>query len=89
MKLILRITVEYNRSIHLVTECSPVEVIQTSSDEVNMATKVKIDKAQQTNLDRVNPSRQNRVFEVGEKVHLRNYNGLGNKLTPLYSEEGV
>jgi len=54
-----------------------------------MAIKIKIDKAKQNNLDRVNPSRQNRVFEVGEKVHLRNNKRLGNNLTPLYSEERV
>jgi len=29
---------------------------------------------------------QGLVFEVGDKVHLRNNRRLGNKLTPLYSE---
>jgi len=66
-----------------------VEVIHANSDEIKLAIKAKIDKAQQSNLDRINSSRQNRVFEVGEKVHLRNNRRLGNKLTPLYSEERV
>ncbi|KAH8338725.1 hypothetical protein KR074_003729 [Drosophila pseudoananassae] len=65
VELILRSTIEYNRSLHSVTEFRPVEVIHASSDEMKLAIKAKIDKAQQSNLDRVNPSRQNRVFEVG------------------------
>jgi len=89
VELILRSTIEYNRSLHSVTESRPIEVIHASSDEMKLAIKAKIDKAQQSNLDRVNPSRQNRVFEVGERVHLRNNKRLGNKLTPLYSEERV
>jgi len=57
VELILRATVEYNRSLHSVTECRPVEAFHVSSDEGKMA----------TNLDRVNPSRQDRVFAVGKK----------------------
>jgi len=45
--------------------------------------------APMANLDRINTSRQNRVFEVGEKVLVRNNKRLGNKLTPLYSEERI
>jgi len=75
--------------LHSVTDCRPAEVIHASSDEVNSAVRAKIDKAQQTNLDRINTSRQNRVFEVGEKVLVRNNKRLGNKLTPLYSEERI
>ncbi|KAH8280173.1 hypothetical protein KR054_007456 [Drosophila jambulina] len=55
-----------------VNEFRPPEVIHGSSDEMKLEIKSKIDKAQQSNLDRVNPSRQNRVFEVGERGHLRN-----------------
>jgi len=84
VELILRSTIKYNRSLHSVTESRPIEVIHASSDEMKLAIKAKIDKAQQSNLDR-----QNRVFEVGERVHLRNNKRLGNKLTPLYSEERV
>jgi len=89
LELILRATVEYNRSLHSVTDCRPAEVIHASSDEVNSAIRAKIDKAQQTNLDRINASRQNRVFEVGEKVLGRNNKRLGNKQTPLYSQERI
>jgi len=74
VELTLRATLECTRSLHSDTECRPVEVIHASSDEVKMAIKTNFDKAQQTNLDRVNSSRQNRVFENGEKVHLRNNN---------------
>jgi len=75
--------------LHSVTDCRPAEVIHASSDEVNSAIRAKIDKAQQTNLDRINASRQNRVFEVGEKVLGRNNKRLGNKQTPLYSQERI
>ncbi|KAH8340342.1 hypothetical protein KR074_002460 [Drosophila pseudoananassae] len=68
VELILRSTIEYNRSLHSVTEFKPVEVIHASSDEMKLAIKAKIDKAQQSNLDRINPSRQNRVFEVEDNI---------------------
>jgi len=46
-------------------------------------------KAQQEQLDRNNPTRQNRVFERGEKVLVKTNKRLGDKLTPLYVENRV
>jgi len=42
-----------------------------ASDEQRLATRRQIEKAQQANLNRFNPTRQNRIFEVGEKEYLR------------------
>lgn len=36
-----------------------------------------------------NANRQNRIFEVGEKVFVKNNKRLGNKLTPLCTEEKI
>jgi len=63
--------------------------MHSASDEQRLAMRRKIEKAQQANLNRFNPTRQNRILEVGEKVYLRNNKRIGNKLAPLYTEERV
>jgi len=86
VQAIIRATIEYNKSIHSVTGHRPLDVIHTASNELQQKIKDKITKAQQDQLTRLNPNRQNRVFEVGEKVFLKNNKRLGNKLSPLCSE---
>jgi len=89
VELIMRATVEYNKTIHSVTRLPPKEALHSVNAEQKLAIISNIEKAQQANLDRCNPTRQNRIFEVGEKVYLKNNKRLGNKLTPLYTEERV
>jgi len=57
VELILRSTVEHNRLLHSVTEFRPVEVIHVNRDEIKLSIKAKIDKTQQSSLDRINSSR--------------------------------
>lgn len=87
--LILQATIKYNRTIHSVTRKRPIDVVHFSSPDVRERVREKITKAQQTSLERNNASRQNRTFDVGDSVLVRNNKRLGNKLTPLYSEEVV
>jgi len=87
VELIMRATVEYNKTIHSVTRLSPKQALHSANAEQKLAIIGNIEKAQQANLDRINPTRQNRIFEVGEKVYLKNNKRLGNKLTALYTEE--
>jgi len=89
VELIMRATVEYNKTIHSVTRLSPKQALHSANAEQKLAIIGNIEKAQQANLDRINPTRQNRIFEVGEKVYLKNNKRLGNKLTALYTEERV
>ncbi len=49
----------------------------------------RLEKAQQEQIDRSNAYRQNRVFEVGEKVLVKSSKRLSDKITPLYTEEKV
>jgi len=51
--------------------------------------KERLVKAQEDNIKRCINSRQNRTFEVGEKVSQKNNKRLGNKFTPLCSEQKV
>jgi len=89
VELILRATVAYNRSVHSVTDQTPIDVLHAASNELRQTIKNKIAKAQRDNIERSNPNRQNRVFEVGEKVFVKNNKRLGNKLTPLCTEEAI
>lgn len=89
VELIMRATVEYNRSIHSVTNQKPLDVIHAASPEFRQNIQEKIQKAQQAVLDRCDANRQNRIFEVGEKVFVKNNKRLGNKLTPLCTEEKI
>jgi len=89
VELVMRATVEYNKTLHSVTNLQPKDAMHSASDEQRWAIRRQIEKAQQANLNRINPTRQNRIFEVGKKVYLRNNKRLGNKLTPLDTEERV
>lgn len=87
--LILLATVKYNRTIHSTTDKRPLDIFHFSSPELREQIKDRIARTQQVLLQRNNASRQNRTFNVGESVFVRNNKRLGNKLTPLYSEEIV
>lgn len=45
--------------------------------------------AQNIQLERLNKTRQNRIFDRGEKVLVKSNKRLGNKLTTLFTEETV
>jgi len=89
VELILRATVEYNKTVHSVTRERPIEVFHSGAHELCLEINARLAKAQQDNIGRCNPSRQNRVFEVGEHVFVKNNKRLGNKLTPLCTEQKV
>nr|AAA28600.1 reverse transcriptase endonuclease [Drosophila virilis] len=88
-ELILKATIEYNKVLHSVTLEKPIEVVHAAASDRRGNVKNRLIKAQQDNIKRCNASRQNRVFEVGEKVFQKNNKRLGNKLTPLCSEQKV
>jgi len=81
VELVMRATVEYNKTLHSVTNLQPKDAMHSASDEQRLAIRRQIEKAQQAYL--------NRILEVVEKVYLRNNKRLENKLTPLYTEELV
>nr|ABI48306.1 pol protein [Drosophila melanogaster] len=89
VELILRATIEYNKTVHSVTRERPIEVVHPGAHERCLEIKARLVKAQQDSIGRNNPSRQNRVFEVGEHVFVKNNKRLGNKLTPLCTEQKV
>jgi len=80
--IILLATTTYNKSIHSVIEKRPVNAIQEFTDGTQEKIADKIKSSQDALRSRENASRQNRVFEVGEKVLVKTNRRLGNKLTP-------
>lgn len=89
IQLIMQSTIEYNKTIHSVKGEKPLDVLYEANEERTRAISDKIAKAQQSQLARCNASRQNRVFEVGETVFVKNNKRLENKFTPLCSEESI
>jgi len=89
VEIILLATTKYNKSIHSVIEKRPVDAIQECTDDTQERTADKIKSAQDALRSRENASRQNRVFEVGEKVLVKTNRRLGNKLTPLCEEKAI
>jgi len=63
VELILRATVEYNKTVHSVTRERPIEVIHSGTHERCLNIKARLVKAQQDNIERCNPTRQNHIFE--------------------------
>jgi len=64
-------------------------VVQAHPDEPQEKIQEKIRNAQTTLRARENANRQNRVFDVGDKVLVKSNRRLGNKLTPLCDEKTV
>lgn len=89
VELILQAAIEYNRSIHSVTQKRPIDALYDASKETQHKVTKRIEGAQQVQNARLNQDRQNRVFDVGEEVLVKSNRRLGNKLTPLCIEEKV
>lgn len=85
----MQASIEFNKTIYSVIGEKPLRVLYEANEERTLAVSDKIAKAQQAQLARCNASRQNRVFEVEETVFVKNNKRLGNKLTPLCSEERI
>lgn len=81
--LILEATIAYNRTIHSITSQKPIDMIHSCALDFREAIKKKIKKAQEELLDRHNRTRQDKSFQVGDKVVVKTNRKLGNKLTPL------
>lgn len=89
VNLILHATVEYNNSVYSMVGKRPRKILHAESLECTLAVSNRIQKTQRGQNARENRNRQHRVFEVGEKVLLKASRRLGNKLSPLRSEEKV
>ena len=71
IQLILQSTIEYNKTIHSVTNKKPIEIIHSSAPEFEAEIREKVNKAQEIQMKRLNEARRNRTFQVGEKVLLK------------------
>jgi len=87
VELILLATIEYNKTIHSVTNKRPIDVIHSSTIELNTEIRDRVLNAQNIQLERLNKTRQDRNFQVGDRVLVKSNKRLGNKLSNLYSEE--
>lgn len=87
--LLLKATVEYNKTIHSVTGKTPVEIIQSIPTDLKDFVKKRLINAQTSLLVTHNQSRKSKSFNVGDKVFVKRNKRLGNKLTPLYEEEKI
>lgn len=65
----------------------PITAFHSSEADAQIVSRIK--NTQIKNLEAHNKNRQDRDFAVGEKVFVKNNRRLGNKLTPLYTEEEV
>jgi len=73
----------------MLTKVSRLVFVHSSGPEAHQGVRDRIEKAQLVQNARINQARQNRVFEVGERVLVKTNRRLGNKLTPLCNEEKV
>jgi serine/threonine-protein phosphatase PP1 catalytic subunit len=89
VEVILLATAQYNKSIHSVVNRRPADIVQTHPNESQEEIRNRILKAQTALRARENATRQNRSFDVGEKVLVKSNRRLGNKLTPLCEERAV
>lgn len=86
-EIILLAAIKYNRSIHTVTAMKPITIFRPEKEDKRIISCIK--NAQDKELRTRNKNRQDREFEIGEKVLVKNNRRLGNKLTPLYTEEEI
>lgn len=70
-------------TFHSVTRARPIEIVHTAS-KLALEIFARFERAQQEQLDRNNPSRQNRIFE---KVLVKANKRLGDKVKPLYVDQ--
>ncbi len=54
VEIVMRATVEYNKTLHSVIKQKAIDIIHSASDEVKQAIKICIAKAQEDNLERCN-----------------------------------
>jgi len=87
--IILLATIEYNRSIHSVTNRKPTELICSAPSDLLTETRDKIVLAQEKQLGYMNRDRIHKKYKVGKKVWLKSNKRLGNKLSPLCTEEAI
>jgi len=87
VELILLATIEYNKSIYSVINKRPIDEIHSSTIELNTEIRDKVLNAQSIQIERLNKTRQDRNFHVGDWVLVKSNKKLGNKLSNLYSEE--
>jgi len=86
-EVILLATTKYNRTIHSMTNKMPIEIIHSYSAEFETEISTKTQQAQEKSLDQINKNRICKKFQLGDKVFLKSNKRLGNKLSPLCSEE--
>lgn len=86
-ELILLATIEYNKTIHTVTNKTPLSIFHSASVHHNYDVADHLKTAQQHVLEYHNKARYTKSYNVGDKVLVKSNRRLGNKLTPLYSEQ--
>lgn len=89
VNLILQAAIEYNKTVHSVTNKRPIDIIHAMPPELAEEITNRIDKAQEIQLKRMNESRSDRTFQVGQTVLVKQNKRLGNKITPRYKEEKI
>ena len=89
VELILKATVEYNKTIHSVTGKTPLEIIHSISPQINETIKQKLIDAQAHLLATHNRNKICKSYNVGDKVLVKRNKRLGNKLGPIYEEEKI
>lgn len=88
-ELLLLATIEYNKTIHSVTNEKPNFAFHSSSALTRGEIKARLIGAQSQQLRRFNKNRKNRVFDVGARVLVKLNKRLGNKLSPRYAKRRV
>ncbi|KMQ81338.1 pol protein [Lasius niger] len=86
VEIVMLATTQYNKSV---INRRPADIVLTHPDEPQVEIHNRIQKAQTALRAKENASRQNRTFDVGEKVLVKSNRRLGNKLTPLCEEKAV
>jgi len=88
-ELILVATNKKNNLIHPVMNEKPIEIVHLKPAEFERRISRKIKHAQEKTLDTVNKNRTYKDYQVSEKFFLKTNKRLGNKLSPLCSEETI
>lgn len=89
IELIMAATIEYNRTIHCVTNEKPRDILFTSDTSRLAEVELRLANKQFRDLEYFNRNRGNRVFNVGDKVFVKKNKRLGNKLDTQYVERKI
>lgn len=87
--IFLLANIEYNRSIHSVTNQRPIDLIGTRSPEECAKVVDKLTNAQNKLIRRNNRVRVNRTFNLGDVVWELSNRRLGDKLSPKYKKKRI